>query len=236
MRQTELSHQVLQQKQQSFNWTDEQEALVENNAPEPEHTPYPDIPAEMPGMVLEANIPTLETLPPPSEEEHMAVAIDNAGFAEEFEEFRYRPGCNKQHQMPNVNITHNHMNLIPTAEDKINEGQESEEDVADEINPPSIMEDKDSEDDETYIDEELEDVDLLYDDSKEDEPSTEAEQVMVTCSVRQVRAPERYPDTVHMTVGGPHFMVGQMHFTIRATDLVMPFWCNMMSWECWVSS
>ena len=105
----------------------------------------------------------------------MANAIKSAGFADKFEEFRYRPGNNKQHQMPNINMTHNHVNKIPATEDEIDEGQESEEDTVDEINPPPLMEDKDSEDDETYIDKELEDVDLLYDDSEEDESSKEAE-------------------------------------------------------------
>ena len=94
--------------------------------------------------------------------------------------------------------------------------------MVDEVNLLSLVEDEDSEDDETYIDKELKDVDLLYDDSEEDESSTEAEHMTVTHSVRQVRAPERYQDTVHLTLGGTHFMVGQMHFTIIATDLVMP--------------
>ena len=66
---------------------DEQEPLVNDNAPEPEPATYPDIPAEMPGVVLEANVPAVESPTPPSEEERMAAAIENAGLADEFENF-----------------------------------------------------------------------------------------------------------------------------------------------------
>ena len=44
-----------------FDWTDKQEALIEDNIPEPIPATYPDIPSEVPGVTME------------SQEERMAV-------------------------------------------------------------------------------------------------------------------------------------------------------------------
>ena len=45
-----------------FAWTDDdiaERALVEDNAVESEPAPFPDIPAEMPGIPLERDVPTV---------------------------------------------------------------------------------------------------------------------------------------------------------------------------------
>jgi hypothetical protein len=51
----------------SFNRTNEHETLINDNAPNLEPAVYPDIPAEMPGVVLESNVPAVETSPPQSD-------------------------------------------------------------------------------------------------------------------------------------------------------------------------
>eukprot|EP00804_Cyclotella_cryptica_P021082 CCRYP_019384-RA/>CCRYP_019384-RA protein AED:0.40 eAED:0.40 QI:0/-1/0/1/-1/0/1/0/331 len=73
-----------------YEWDDEQEPLVEDNAPEPEQAPFPDIPAETPGVEIEANVPALVTPLPPPKEQRLAAAVANAGIDDEFEEFRFR--------------------------------------------------------------------------------------------------------------------------------------------------
>jgi hypothetical protein len=52
-----------------FEWMDEQEPLMEDNVQDPEPAAYADVPAEIPGVVLESNVPAIATPPPPSEEE-----------------------------------------------------------------------------------------------------------------------------------------------------------------------
>ena len=58
-----------------YHWDDKQEPVVENNAPKQELTMVPDIPAKIPGVVLETNIPMIETLPLPPKEELMMAAM-----------------------------------------------------------------------------------------------------------------------------------------------------------------
>jgi hypothetical protein len=52
----------------------------------------------------------------PAEEELLSVAMDNAGFADELDQFRFRTGQNREVHMQPMNITHNHLNLIPAGE------------------------------------------------------------------------------------------------------------------------
>ena len=50
-----------------FEWLNEhEEALIMDNAPEPEEAMYPDVPAEVPGVVLEAHVPAVSTPPAPT--------------------------------------------------------------------------------------------------------------------------------------------------------------------------
>jgi hypothetical protein len=210
-----------------FDWTDEQEPLVNDNAPEPEPATYPDIPAEMPGVVLEANVPAVESPTPPSEEERMAAAIENAGLADEFEEFRFRgrqETANQRHGR-DVFVTHNHINVIPAEEGEMAEAAEQEEEE-EEVTGEEIptLADDDSSDDETYIDEDIEDIELSYDESEMDGDSNDSpsERFQETRSGRRVKPPERYRDTINISVGGMHFTVGEMHFTVGATNLTTP--------------
>jgi hypothetical protein len=72
-------------KVETWGRRDKQTALVEDNAPEPIQAPFPEIPAETPGVEIEANVPALVTPPPPPEEQRLAAAVANAGIDNEFE-------------------------------------------------------------------------------------------------------------------------------------------------------
>lgn len=73
----------------SSGQTNQLEPLIENNTPDPEPSAFPDIPREMPGVILESNIPSLETPLQPTEKEWLAAAMANAGLEDEFEQVRY---------------------------------------------------------------------------------------------------------------------------------------------------
>ena len=174
-----------------FDWSDEQEILIEDNAPEPEPATYPDIPAETPGVTLESNVPAVITPSPMSEKQQMAAALENAGIAGEFEEFQYRGRRegNQQRHRQDVHVTHNHFNLIPAEAKKIAPPQDQDEDSL-----PAMEEDDDSSGDETYVDEEMEDIELVYNESENeqldnDSPDTQFQE---TRSGRRVRPPEQY--------------------------------------------
>lgn len=70
-----------------FDWTNEQELLIEGNAPESDPAVFPDVPKEIAGVVLESNTPAMEEEATPTEEEQSAVTADYAGITSEFEEF-----------------------------------------------------------------------------------------------------------------------------------------------------
>jgi hypothetical protein len=102
-----------------FDWMDEQEPLVEDNVPDPEPTAFADIPAEMPGVVLESNVPAIETPVPPSKEERMAAAVENAGIDADFETFRFNGHEDRNENQEQVVITHNHINVVPAQPEEI---------------------------------------------------------------------------------------------------------------------
>jgi hypothetical protein len=94
---------------------------------------------------------------------------------------------------------------------------------------PELAEEAESSDDETYVDEDIEDIELVYDESDDDESTGEIQdvpspqqEVQETRSGRQVRPPARYRDTTHVSVAGMHFTVSSMHISVAATDLTMP--------------
>jgi hypothetical protein len=72
-----------------FDWSDEQDVLIEDNTPKPEPTTSPDVPAETPGVSLEWSVQAIVTQPPLSDQQRMAAVLDNAAIAGKFEEFRY---------------------------------------------------------------------------------------------------------------------------------------------------
>ena len=69
-------------KNEDFAWDDDDEDLINDNAEEPPSSPFPDIPAEMPGVEVdhEQGTNAIEEPPAPSEEEELAASVDNANF------------------------------------------------------------------------------------------------------------------------------------------------------------
>lgn len=141
-------------------WTNEQELLIDDNALDPKPAVFPKIPVEMSGVMLESSIPAVVTPPPPTKEERMVAAIDNEGFAEEFNEFRFCD-CNRDPLAlrPDVNITHNHLNIVPAMEGSVNQVDDDEGSTIGDENPdanddsmPDLVEAESSDNDETYVD------------------------------------------------------------------------------------
>ena len=64
-------------KQEPFDW---ENAELAETLPEPEEPVYPDVLAEVPGLVLESDLPDEDdaviTPPPPTHEEQAAAALD----------------------------------------------------------------------------------------------------------------------------------------------------------------
>ena len=65
-----------------YDWEEEHDALIKDNAVEQEHepAPYPDIPAEFPGVPLERDQPAVTPNPEPTEEELADDVAYNANF------------------------------------------------------------------------------------------------------------------------------------------------------------
>eukprot|EP00804_Cyclotella_cryptica_P016673 CCRYP_001990-RA/>CCRYP_001990-RA protein AED:0.73 eAED:0.24 QI:0/-1/0/1/-1/0/1/0/427 len=180
-----------------YEWDNEHDALVEDNAPEPEEAPFWDIPAETPGVEIEANVPALVTPPPPPEEQRLAAAVANAGIDSEFEEFRFQGnhGNGERRQDDQIVINHNQFNVIPAEHGEIEVG-DSEVDDEDDMPGLEVESAASESDDETYVDEELEDINLEYNDEDElveqeqgDENEGESTGVQETRSGRRVRPP-----------------------------------------------
>jgi hypothetical protein len=129
-----------------FEWSDEQQPLIEDNTPEPEPATYPDVPAETPGVVLEANVQAVATPPPLSDQERMAAALENAGIVGEFKEFQYKEngGTNKQHHEPDVHVTQNHFTIIQAKDGEVEAPQDEEYDRDDEVPALEITEEGES--------------------------------------------------------------------------------------------
>lgn len=182
-------------------------------------------------MVLESNVAAVATPPPLTEEQRMAASLENAGLAGEFEEFQYRGDgrVREQHHGGDVRVIHNHINLVPHEEGEIAEAEDEEEDMEEDNGIPQLEAEEDPSDDETYVDEQIEDIELVYDEEEEENDGgsesnnvIQEHQVQETRSGRRIRPPERFRDTIHISVGGMHFTVGHMHFTVGATDLTTP--------------
>jgi hypothetical protein len=199
-----------------FGWDDEYELkpLIEDNALEPEPTaPFPDIPAELPGVDLEANVPAVvdpDPVPPDANDREAAAcaaALENANFGPREQALLDNvrlAGVNAPPpppMQPVYNIHHNY-NVIPHEEGEIEEGEEGEaiEDRADQDevanddeDPPDLVNNPDSSDDEDYSDEEQEEDTELDDDFVEEEEALEDAPVR-TRSGRESRMPSRFAD------------------------------------------
>lgn len=96
--------------------------------------------------------------------------------------------------------THNHFNLIPAEEREVAPGEKEEEDI--DVQLPGLDMEEESSDKETYVDEEIEDIELIHNDSKgpndkgnKGNLTDQSEQLHETRSGRRVKPPEWYRDT-----------------------------------------
>jgi hypothetical protein len=132
-----------------FDWDEEykQRPLIDDNAPEPEPAslPFPDIPAEMPGILYESEMPDTTLLPkdlPPIEPDpddlaahEAAAALDNANLGHCEAALLRRAeiagvNCDEpQHLQPFYNITNNNINVVRAEDDKFDQaGDDKDED------------------------------------------------------------------------------------------------------------
>jgi hypothetical protein len=148
--------------------------LIDDNAVEPDLAPYPDIPAELPGVDLKSNIPavTVDVAPEPSEEELAAkrrlTALANANFGPREQALLDEANIAGVDlpQQPVYNVHHHNINLVPHGQDEIapndddsddsdyvDDGEENRDASTDvtelEENNDSI--DSEDSDDETYM-------------------------------------------------------------------------------------
>jgi hypothetical protein len=130
-----------------FDWDEEYEQcpLIDDNAPEPEPTslPFPDIPAEMPGILYESEMPNTTLLPddpPPIAPDpddlaarEAAAALDNANLGpREAALLRCAEiaGVNRnepQHLQPFYNITNNNINIVRAEDDEFDPAGDDED-------------------------------------------------------------------------------------------------------------
>eukprot|EP00956_Cyclotella_meneghiniana_P042119 scaffold248363_cov77-Cyclotella_meneghiniana.AAC.2 len=150
-----------------FDWTDDDEPLVADNAVEPVITPapFPDIPAEMPGVPLERDMPTpaVETIEP-TWAERAAAARRNANIAPNL--IPAGTADDDRSDIRNRNI-HNNFVYNLNLRDNNNNGDNN----ADE--PPQLVRDEDSSDDEdeNYEPSDQEDEPLSLEDEASDHRS-----------------------------------------------------------------
>ena len=86
-------------KREPFDW--ENEELAET-LPEPEEPVYPYVLAEVPGLVLESDLPDVDdavtTPPPPTDAEQAAAALENAGISPDSDIIRGITGVHRDTQ------------------------------------------------------------------------------------------------------------------------------------------
>lgn len=158
--------QFVDRNNDTYDWDDEHSPLVEDIAPKPEPATFPDIPAKIPGMILESNFPAVQTQPSPPEEQQMTAAVKNAGIDVKFEEFRFRGNSRggEAHHPRDVVVTNNHFNIITAEHGEISPtdqtDEESVEDATSELTDRENASSDSDPDDKIYVDEELEILNL----------------------------------------------------------------------------
>ena len=138
-----------------FDWSlaEEEEPLIEDNAVEPE-APYPDIPAEMPGVLTEEQVPAVETPDAgpqnegeaPDERERADAAARNANFGPGVAAIVGDGVAGRAQALENDRdeVVFN-VNIVPAENDEFeNEQQEEDEE------PTGIEYEQEDDDDETY--------------------------------------------------------------------------------------
>jgi len=193
----------------------------EDNSVEAElDAPYPDIPAEMPGVNLESNVPNVtKTLPPAISEEDQAHARctavqdnDNLGPRELYHFRKARiAGVNNNHNDSNVTqpapVYNINVKLVPAENNEIVQADRDKDD-----DMPALEEPVDS-DDESLVNgddsdfekgDEYESDDTLDDDFLDEDEALEDEQTVT----RSGRLSQRNQNYAHRY---SHFTVGSLH-------------------------
>ena len=128
-----------------YDWEEEHDILIEDNAveQEPEPAPYPDIPAEIPGVELERDQPAITPDPEPTEEDAMDAAAQNAGFGRIEERLVENAGVELDGARHN-RVIEIDLDVISAEGDEIMEPEESG-DETDETYHPEVDDDGDDE-------------------------------------------------------------------------------------------
>ena len=106
-----------------FEWTDEHESIIEDNATDPEPALFLDIPAEMQGVAMESHYvdlpaPAIEEIPKPTIKDHALAVAANANFGPRQAEFN-------EHRNLNVYLMIK-VNVIPAEPGNITEVENNE--------------------------------------------------------------------------------------------------------------
>jgi hypothetical protein len=189
-----------------FTWDDdlEDEPLIEDNAPEPPAAPFPDIPAEPPGIDLERDeTPAVAPDDEPTLEHRLRLANANADLnpnliSDSFENDRSGNTYHNNNYIYNVqnnqrNIANVQNNVVIAEEGEIEEAEANEDEV-----PGLVYRDdsSDDEDDDDYVPSEQEDVELEAEEELEDYRSADdgEETVRRSRSGRQIKERKYYHD------------------------------------------
>jgi hypothetical protein len=152
---------------QPFDWDDQNEILIEDNAVEPEPAPFPDIPAEMPGVEKESdylNLPTtpIEEEPAPTEEELIDAAIANANFGPREAEILQQAepaGVGGHYNDQDIVIN---LDIVPANDGEIDDPEDDDDEI------PGLVDGADSSDsDSDFEPDDEEDIEL---EDMDDEP------------------------------------------------------------------
>jgi len=131
-----------------YDWEEEHDILIEDNAieqEEPEPAPYPDIPAEIPGVELERDQPAVTADPAPTDEEIADAAAANADFGPVEDRLIREAGVNIGHD--NDRVIEIDLDVVPAEEHEIEEPMIDEEDEStdEDYNPDDDEEEDDDE-------------------------------------------------------------------------------------------
>jgi hypothetical protein len=189
-----------------FSWDDDllDEPLIEDNAPEPPSAPFPDIPAEMPGIELERDeTPAVTPDEAPTLKHRLRLAHANADINPNIipDSVENDRSGNTYHNQNNYvynvqnnqrNIANVQNNIVIAEEGEIEEAEANEDDV-----PELVYRDDSSDDeDDDYVPSEQEDVELEADEELEDRRSAQEEEETVrrSRSGRPIKERKYYHD------------------------------------------
>ena len=144
-----------------FQWTDEHESLIEDNATDPEPALLPDIPMEIPGVAMESHYvvlptPAIEEVPKPTIKVRTLAVAANANFGPRLAEFTELGNLTRMTHEPNDYLMIN-VNVIPAEPEVKNSKNFHNKDDNDDASLPSWQQlnSASSEDDSTYVHDEV---------------------------------------------------------------------------------